>query len=56
MKLKFHINEISLRKHTYHITNRRIPVDRAIKQIDIIGVLKTVMHYGYSGISRETNL
>ena len=24
--------------------------------IDLIGVLKTVMHYGYSGISRETNL
>ena len=23
--------------------------------IDLIGVLKTVMHYGYSGISRETN-
>ena len=27
-----------------------------IKTIDLIGVLKTVMHYGYSGISRETNL
>ena len=24
--------------------------------MDLIGVLKTVMHYGYSGISRETNL
>ena len=24
--------------------------------IDLIGVSKTVMHYGYSGISRETNL
>ena len=24
--------------------------------IDLIGVLKTVMHYGYAGISREINL
>ena len=24
--------------------------------IDLIRVLKTVMHYGYSGMSRETNL
>ena len=24
--------------------------------IDLIGVLKTVMHHGYSGISRKTNL
>ena len=25
-------------------------------RIDLMGVLKTVMHYGYSGISRQTNL
>ena len=28
----------------------------SLMKIDLIGVLKTVMHYGYSGISRETNL